>query len=71
MNVVAIKEEIQKWDKAQQADLMHFLVELLSNDKFQLSDTWKNELDKRMEALNNGSSSGRSARDVLAKYATL
>ena len=70
MTIQAIKKEVQNWDKAQQADLMHFLVELLTNDQFQLSENWKNELNKREEALNNGTSVGRPARDVLAKYAT-
>ena len=69
MTIQTIKKEVQNWDKAQQADLMHFLVELLTNDQFQLSENWKNELAKREEALNNGTSLGRPARDVLAKYA--
>ena len=70
MTIQSIKKEVQSWDKAQQADLMHFLVELLTNDQFQLSENWKNELAKREEALNNGTSVGRPARDILAKYAT-
>ena len=52
MTIQSIKKEVQSWDKAQQADLMHFLVELLTNDQFQLSENWKNELAKREEALN-------------------
>ncbi len=69
MNIQAIKEEIQRWDKSQQADLMHFLIELLTNDQFQLSDDWKKELEKRTQALKNGTSVGRPAREVIAKYA--
>ncbi len=68
MTIQNIKKEIQNWDKTQQADLMHFLVELLANDKFQLSEKWEKELNKREEALKNGTSVGRPAREVLAKY---
>ena len=68
MSVQAIKEEIKNWDKSQQAELMHFLVELLTNDQFQLSDNWKHELEQRTQALKNGTSVGRPARDVIAKY---
>lgn len=70
MSVQSIKEEIKSWDKSQQAELMHFLVELLTNDQFQLSDNWKKELDKRTAALKNGTSIGRPAQDVIAKYAS-
>ncbi|MFT4760613.1 MAG: hypothetical protein ACI9XO_003284 [Paraglaciecola sp.] len=68
MTIQKVKTEIQNWDKMQQADLMHFLVELLTNDKFQLSEAWEKELDKREEAHKNGTSVGRPAREVLAKY---
>ncbi len=68
MNIQAIKEEIQRWDKSQQADLMHFLIELLTNDQSRLSDDWKKELDKRTQALKNGTSIGRPAHEVVAKY---
>ncbi len=69
MNIEIIKSEIQNWDKAKQADLMHFLVELLANDQFQLSEKWEKELQKREQALKTGASVGRPAREVLAKYA--
>ena len=68
MTIQTIKKEIQNWDKIQQADLMHFLVELLTNDKFQLSEGWEKKLNKREEALRNGTSVGRSAKEVLARY---
>ncbi len=68
MSFQTIKQEIQKLDRAKQADLMHFLVELLASDTFQLSDEWKKELAVREEALKNGTSVGRPARDVIAKY---
>lgn len=47
---------------------MHFMVELLATDNFELSDAWKKELDLRSTALNNGTSVGQPARDVLNKY---
>lgn len=68
MTIQTIKGEIQNWDKTQQADLMHFLVELLANDKFEISEAWEKELDKREEAHKNGTAVGRPAREVLAKY---
>ncbi len=68
MSFQAIKQEVIKLDRAKQADLMHFLIELLVSEKFQLSDEWKKELADREEALKAGTSIGRPARDVIAKY---
>jgi predicted Holliday junction resolvase-like endonuclease len=68
MNIQAIKEEVTVPSKAEQAELMHFMIELLATDNFQLSDEWKEELEQRETALENGTSVGKSAREVLAKY---
>ena len=68
MSVQAIKKEVSRLDKKQQAELMHYLVELLTDTEFRLSDEWKDELKKREQALENGTSVGRPARDVIAKY---
>lgn len=68
MSIQAIKKELDQLDKKEQAELMHYLVELLAGTEFHLSDEWKDELKKREEALENGSSVGRPARDVIAKY---
>ncbi|MEZ5044092.1 MAG: addiction module protein [Saprospiraceae bacterium] len=54
--------------KAEQAKLMHFMVELLASDDFELSEEWKAELDRREEAMDNGTAVGRPAKDVIAKY---
>lgn len=68
MTIQAIKEELTKLNKAEQAELMHFMIELLASDDFQLSEEWKQELDNREEALDKGTSIGRPAKDVIAKY---
>lgn len=69
MGIQAIKKEVSKLSKAEQADLMHFMVELLATDGFQLSDEWQAELNRREAALEHGTSVGQPAREVLAKYA--
>ncbi len=68
MSIEVLKEVLQKLNKQEQAELMHFMVELLATDTTDLSDAWKKELDKREAALNNGTSVGQVARDVLNKY---
>ncbi|MBL7794224.1 MAG: addiction module protein, partial [Saprospiraceae bacterium] len=54
--------------KAEKAELMHFMIELLSDDDFELSQAWKTELDRREEALNSGVATGKPAKDIIAKY---
>jgi len=44
------------------------MIELLASDDFELSEEWKAELDRLEEALDKGTSLGRPARDVIAKY---
>ncbi len=68
MSIQVIKEELRKLSKAQQAELMHFMIELLASEDFELSDEWKAELARREEALDQGTSVGKPARDVIAKY---
>jgi len=68
MDVEKIKEEIRKLSKAEQLELLNFMIELLASDDFELSDKWKAELDRREKALDKGTSVGRPARDVIAKY---
>jgi len=67
MGIQALKKEVSKLSKAEQADLMHFMVELLATDGFQLSDEWQAELIRRETALEHGTSVGKPAREVLAK----
>jgi hypothetical protein len=68
MSIQAIKDEVCKLTKPQQAELMHFMIELMTSDNFELSDEWKKELDRREEALAKGDSIGKQAKDVIAKY---
>ena len=68
MSIQVIKEEVSKLSKSEQAELMHFMIELLATDSFELSEEWKSELDSREDALKSGASVGKSAREVLAKY---
>ncbi len=68
MSIQAIKEEVIVLSKAEQAELMHFMVELLTTDNFQLSKEWQEELEQREVALENGTSVGRPAGEVIAKY---
>ena len=39
--VVVLKEEVPKLSREEQAELIHFMVELLAKDDFQLSEAWK------------------------------
>lgn len=68
MSIQHLKEEVRKLSKAQQTELIHFMIELLASDDFELSEAWKAELDRREKALDKGTSVGRSAKDVIAKY---
>ncbi len=68
MSIQEIKKEVRKLNKTQQAELMHFMIELLASDDFELSEEWKAELDRREEALDKGASVGKPVRDVIAKY---
>ncbi len=68
MSIQAIKEEVIVLSKAEQAELMHFMIELLATDNFQLSDEWQEELERRETALEKGTSIGKPAREVLGKY---
>ncbi len=71
MGIQEIKKEIRKLNKIEQVELMHFMIELLASDDFELTDGWKAELDRREEALDKGASVGKPARDVIAKYTSL
>ena len=68
MSIEVLKEELSKLSRAEQAELMHFMIELLAKDEFHLTEEWKDELDRRESALEEGTSTGRPARDVIAKY---
>ena len=68
MSIQVIKEEVSKLNKAEQAELMHFMIELLATENFELSDKWKAEINRREEALHSGKSVGKPAKEVLAKY---
>ena len=68
MTILEIKKEVTNLNKTEQADLIHYLVELLTNDKFQLSETWIEELDKREKAYRDGTSVGRPAREVIQEF---
>ncbi len=70
MTVQLLKKEVRKLSKAEQAELMHFMVELLATDDFELSEEWIAELDRREKALKDGTSVGKPVGDVLAKYKT-
>ncbi len=68
MSIQDLKAEVSKLNKAEQAELMHYMVELLAVDEWELSDQWKAELDRRADALDEGPSVGRPAREVIAEY---
>ena len=68
MSIQAIKEEVSKLSREEQAELIHFMVELLAKDNFQLSEAWKDELGRREQALDKGETIGKPAREVIAKY---
>ena len=68
MNIQDIKEEITKLPRAEQAELIHFIIDLLAKDDFLLSDAWKEELSSREQALDKGKSKGKPARKVIRKY---
>lgn len=68
MSVQTIKKHLANLSRVEQAEIMHFMVELLAIDDFSLSEEWKTELNRREQALENGTSVGRPAKSVLAKY---
>lgn len=68
MSIQTIKNELSKLSKAEQAEIIHFMVGLLANPEEDIPNEWKSEIDKREESLKNGRSVGKSAREVLAKY---
>jgi len=68
MSIETIKDKVSQLDKAEQAELMHFMVELLAAQDNELSETLKKEIDAREIALENGTSVGKPAREVLSKY---
>ncbi len=68
MTLQSLKKEVSKLSRKEQAELMHFMIELLSGDPFTLSQEWIAELDKREKTLEEGASVGKPAREVLAKY---
>ena len=47
---------------------MHFMIELLASENTSISEEWQEEINHREEALNNGTSVGKPARQVIAKY---
>ncbi len=49
-----MKEQIVSMSKQEQADLMYFLVELMTGVPFQLSNEWKSEIDVREATLESG-----------------
>ena len=67
MRIQTVKEKVIHLEKSEQIDLMHFMIELLSSNDFEFSENWKSEIEERIKSLENGSSIGRPARDVIAK----
>ena len=45
MSIQGIKEEVRKLSRSEQAELMHYMIELLATDDFELSEAWKAEID--------------------------
>ncbi len=68
MGIEKIKKEVFRLTRSEQIELIHFVIDLLSTDDFELSDEWKKEIDRRVDALIRGTSIGRPARDVISKY---
>lgn len=64
MSIQILKEELSKLSRAEQAELMHFMVELLAKDNFELTPAWKAELDRREEALDKGTSVGKPVKFI-------
>ena len=51
MTTTAIREEVRKMPRIEQLSLIQYIVQILQeDDKFVLSDAWKEELDRRDEA---------------------
>lgn len=68
MTLQSIKSEVKNLSIAEQAELMHFMIELLTTEHFTLSEEWKTELEQREKSLEKGDSKGKLLKDVLAKY---
>lgn len=68
MSIQTIKKEVSKLKKEEQTELMHFMIELLASENPSISEEWQEEINHREEALNNGTSVGKPAKQVIAKY---
>ena len=68
MSIQNLKIEVSQLPRSEQAELMHFLIDLMSSDTFSIPKEWEEELNNREEALENGTSIGKPVREVLAKY---
>jgi len=68
MKIQTIKEEIRKLSRREQAEIMHFMIELLAGDDLILSEAWRKELEKREKSLDNDRSIGKPFKDILLKY---
>ena len=47
---------------------MHYLIEVMTPDDFELSEAWETEIIRRETALDSAESVGKPAIEVSAKY---
>ena len=68
MSITVIKEQMSKLSRKEQTELMHYMIELLASEPFELSAAWSEEIERREQSLEIGISKGKPAKDVIAKY---
>ncbi len=68
MSITVIKEQMSKLSRKEQTELMHYMIELLASGPFELSAAWSEEIERREQSLESGTSKGKPAKDVIAKY---
>ncbi len=64
MSVQTIQKEVEKLNKEELFFLMRYILNLMEEDNFSLSEAWKGELDYRDEQYKNGKESLKSWAEV-------
>ncbi|MEM9888333.1 MAG: addiction module protein [Bacteroidota bacterium] len=54
MSIQTIKQEVGFLSKLEQKELLHYMIEVVAGESDELSQTWKKEIDRRIEAYKNG-----------------
>ena len=62
-----LKDAAANLPSPQRADLAHFLLQSLEPEESGWAESWRSELDRRMEEMNSGKVTGIPAEEVMAR----